>query len=64
MDQKKDENLILPWILKEYTSTGCTSMGHISMKLKKSKLLTGPACVLRENYKYPQKQHLEVIFFL
>jgi hypothetical protein len=37
-----------------------TSMGHASKKLKKSKLLTGLICVLKENYKYAQKQNLEV----
>jgi hypothetical protein len=36
-----------------------------SMKLKKAKLLTGLTCVLKDNYKYAQKQNLEVkqIFF-
>ncbi len=38
---------------------GFTSMGHTSIKLKKAKLLTGLTCVLKENYKYAQKQNLE-----
>jgi hypothetical protein len=32
--------------------------GHTSIKLKKAKLLTGLTCVLKENYKYAQKQNL------
>jgi hypothetical protein len=40
---------------------GFTSMGHTSIKfLKKPKLLSGLTCVLKENYKYAQKQNLEV----
>jgi hypothetical protein len=35
-------------------------MGHTSVKLKKSKLLTGLTCVPKDNYKYAQKQNLEV----
>jgi hypothetical protein len=35
-------------------------MGHTSMKLKKSKLLTGLICVQKEKYKNAQKQNLEV----
>ncbi len=35
-------------------------MGHTSIKFKKAKLLTGLTCVLKENYKYAQKQNLEV----
>jgi hypothetical protein len=35
-------------------------MGHTSIKLKKSKLLTGLTWVLKENYKYAQKQNVEV----
>jgi hypothetical protein len=42
------------------TFMGFTSKGHISIKLKKAKLLTGLTCVLKENYKYVQKQNLEV----
>jgi hypothetical protein len=36
-----------------------TSMGHISIKLKKSKLLSRLTWVLKENYKYAEKQNLE-----
>jgi hypothetical protein len=43
-----------------YTSMGFDSMGHTSIKCKKAKLLTGLTCVLKENYKYAQKQNLEV----
>jgi hypothetical protein len=43
-----------------YTFMGFTSMGRTSIKLKKAKLLTGLICVLKENYKYAQKQNLEV----
>ncbi len=39
---------------------GFTSMGHTSIKLRKAKLLTGLTCILKENYKYAQKQNLEV----
>jgi hypothetical protein len=39
---------------------GFTSMGHTSIKLKQSKLLTGLTCLLIENYKYAQKKTLEV----
>jgi hypothetical protein len=39
---------------------GFTSKGHTSIKLTKSKLLTGLTCVLKENNKYAQKQNLEV----
>ncbi len=35
-------------------------MGHTSIKLKKANLLTRLTCVLKENYKYAQKQNLEV----
>jgi hypothetical protein len=34
--------------------------GHTSIKLKKAKLLIGLTCVLKEIYKYAQKQNLEV----
>jgi hypothetical protein len=37
-----------------------TSMEHTSKKLKKSKLLSGLICVLKENYKNFQKQNLKV----
>jgi hypothetical protein len=43
-----------------YTFMGFTSMGHTSIKLKKAKLLTGLTYVLKENYKYAQRQNLEV----
>jgi hypothetical protein len=43
-----------------YTSMGFASMEHTSIKFKKAKLLTGLTCVLKENYKYAQKQNLEV----
>jgi hypothetical protein len=43
-----------------YTFMGFNSMGHTSIKLRKAKLLTGLTCVLKENYKYAQKQNLEV----
>jgi hypothetical protein len=43
-----------------YTSIVFTSMGHCSMKLKKSKLLTWLTWVQKENYKYAQKQNFEV----
>ncbi len=33
---------------------------HTSTKLKKAKLLTGLTIALKENYKYAQKQNLEV----
>ncbi len=36
------------------------SMGHTSIKLKNDKLLTGLICVQKENYKYAQRQNLEV----
>jgi hypothetical protein len=39
---------------------GFASMGHTSIKLKKAKLLTELSCVLKENYKYAQKQNLEI----
>ncbi len=39
---------------------GFTSMGTYFYKVKKKdKLLTGLTCVLKENYKYDQKQNLE-----
>jgi hypothetical protein len=39
-------------------------MGHTSIKLNKSKLLTGLTFVLKENYKYTQKKNLVQKFFL
>ncbi len=39
---------------------GFTSMGTYFYKVKKAKLLTGLTCVLKENYKYAQKQNLEL----
>jgi hypothetical protein len=39
---------------------GFTSMGHTSIKVKKSKLLTGLTCVLIENHSYAQKKNLKV----
>jgi hypothetical protein len=43
---------ILLWVLLLW--------GHTSTKLKKAKLLTGLTIALKENYKYAQKQNLEV----
>jgi hypothetical protein len=43
-----------------YTFMGLTSKGHTSIKLKKAKLLTGLTSLLKENYKFAQKQNLEV----
>ena len=48
------------YISMGYTFMGFNSMGHTSIKLRKAKLLTGLTCVLKENYKYAQKQNLEV----
>jgi hypothetical protein len=63
----KDDSLILPrhlslrdiylwdillWVLLLW--------GHTSIKLKKSKLLTGLTCVLIENHRYAEKKNLEV----
>ncbi len=41
---------------------GYTIMGHTSVQLKTSKLLTGLTCIAlkKETYKYAQKQNLEV----
>jgi hypothetical protein len=36
-----------------------SSMGHTSIQIKKSKLLTGLTCVLKENYKFAQMQNIE-----
>jgi hypothetical protein len=48
-----------------HISLGYTSVGHTSIRLdKKSKLLTGLTCVLKENHKYAkyaQKINLEVM---
>jgi hypothetical protein len=43
---------ILQWVLLLWR--------HTSTKMKKAKLLTGLTIVLKENYKYAQKQTLEV----
>ncbi len=43
-----------------YIFMGLTSKGHTCVKLKKAKLLTGLTGVRKENYKYAQKQNLEV----
>jgi hypothetical protein len=43
-----------------YTSMGFTSMGTYFYKVKKAKLLAGLTIALKENYKYAQKQNLEV----
>jgi hypothetical protein len=62
-----DDRLILPRHLTlcdiylwGYTSTGFTFIGHTSIKLQKSKLLTGLTCVLKKKSKFAQKQNLEV----
>ncbi len=40
-----------------YTSMEFTSMGHTSIKFKKSNFLTGLIWVLKDNCKHAQKQH-------
>ncbi len=61
----KDCSLIHPRHLS-LRDTGYTVLlwnyfyGTYLYKLKKPKLLTGLTCVLEENYKFTQKQNLEV----
>ncbi len=63
----EDDSLILPWHLSlhdiclwDILPWVLLLWGHTSIKLTKSKLLTGLTCVLIENHRYAQKKNLEV----